>query len=320
MNWKISGCFLLLCVLWACKLDPKDEKQPVVQTAAEKIIADPSYLIEVEELLEINQEPNVTLIDFRRKKVYNQQHIKGALNIWRTDIEDDSYPYNGMMATKEGMEKLLSSLGISNDDILVVYDDRGCDAARFWWVLQNYGFNTVKMLDGGISEWMEVGGIVTDVIPSVLPSEITLTNANTYTGIIDGPSVLSVINSEEKGIIIDTRSMDEYSGKRQKSGAFRAGHIPNSIHIDWEEALDKENGFKLKSVTALETLYGTLNAPKDQLIITYCHTGVRSAHTAFVLTEVLGYTNVKNYDGSWSDWSYHEDYPIEKDSITTLFK
>jgi len=101
-------------------------------------------------------------------------------------------------------------------------------------------------------------------------------------------------------------------------GAERSGRIPQSHHIDWMGAIDKTNAHKFKSIDELKYIYAPLIAVKDTPVITYCHTGVRSAHTTFVLTQLLGYTNVKNYDGSWSEWSYYENLPIEKDSISTV--
>ena len=104
--------------------------------------------------------------------------------------------------------------------------------------------------------------------------------------------------------LIDTRSASEYNGEFQKKGAFMAGMIPNSIQIDWAEAIDYNGDKRFKSLNELESVFTRNGIQKEDQIIVYCHSGVRSAHTTFVLTQLLNYTNVKNYDGSWIEWSY----------------
>jgi len=121
-------------------------------------------------------------------------------------------------------------------------------------------------------------------------------------------------------LIVDTRSANEFSGKRQKLGANKGGRIKNSKMFDWSDAIQFSGNKKLKSVDELKVIYGPLNATVDDAIIVYCHSGVRSAHTTFVLTQLLGYKNVKNYDGSWTEWSHFDDLPFEQDSITSIRK
>ena len=107
-------------------------------------------------------------------------------------------------------------------------------------------------------------------------------------------------------------------GKQQKTGAAKAGRIPNSVCIDWSLAIHYNDDKKIKSIEELEQVYSVLGISKSDPIIVYCHSGVRSAHTTFILTQLLGYKNVKNYDGSWTEWSHFNDLPTEQDSITTL--
>ena len=127
------------------------------------------------------------------------------------------------------------------------------------------------------------------------------------------------LSGDTPPLLIDTRSPDEYSGKRQKSGAATAGRIPNSHAINWTNCVNYNSDKKFKSVNQLRTIYQEIIPNKDTQIIAYCHTGVRSAHTIFVLKELLGYSHVKNYDGSWTEWSYFNDTPKAQDSITTIF-
>lgn len=295
-TWCFKICFLFLLVSCA-----KQEQNVAL-----------NYIIELDEFIELQEHENIKIIDLSHPKVYAKNHIKNALNIWRSDIEDTSYEYGGMKASKQQLEILFSNLGITNSDTLLLYDDKGlCEAARFWWVLQSYGFTNIKMLNGGITTWTNNGNSLTTEIPDLAKSNFVFQNNETDKLSINMKQVLLASNT--KAIIIDTRTPNEFMGKTIKNGAFKAGRIPNSVLIDWTNAIDYDNTNRLKSKKELEALYSNLKVSKNDSIIVYCHSGVRSAHTAFVLTEILGYKNVFNYDGSWIEWSYNEDYPIESD-------
>ena len=144
MRLKIS--VLIFFIAFVSCQDKKSKKIP-----SKKNVSTINYLIEVDELLKIAEKSNIKILDCRKAEFYKNEHIEGALNIWRTDIEDTSYPYKGMMAPKIQIEKLFSNLGIENGDTIVIYDDNGlCDSARLWWILQNYDYTKVKLLHGGI--------------------------------------------------------------------------------------------------------------------------------------------------------------------------
>jgi len=291
----------------------------LVSCKPQEKVNDPiNYLIEFDAYKKIATQPEIKLIDFRKPKQYNDGHIPNAINIWRSDIEDHSHPYSGIIAKKESIEQLFSSLGIHADDMLIVYDDNGlCDAARFWWVLQQYGYTNIRLLHGSYSGWKKHNGLVTTEKPTFSKTSFKFKNKNSSKLFIAKEHLLK---SLDYMTIVDTRTPDEFSGKRQKKGAFKGGRIPKSISINWTSAIDYEDDKKMKPIATLEKLYGTILPSKKDPIIVYCHTGVRSAHTIFVLTQLLGYENVRNYDGSWSEWSYFNDLPFEKDSITTILK
>lgn len=304
MNWKIN-IILFVVFFWSCQ----DEK--VTKTNDLEI----GSIIEISTLKKYLDEPQVKLIDFRKKEDYRKGHIPGAINLWRTDIEDASFPYGGMMASRQQIESLFQNLGINSEDTIIVYDDRGmCESARLWWILKNYNFKNIKLLNGGFSAWMEIEGSLDTLTPVLKPSVFKLAENHGMKHYISKENLLKSMGTNVT--IIDTRSEDEFSGKLLKNGAKRAGRIPGSIHLDWANSIDYHGSKKLKSYDDIELIYNKLNIKKTDSIILYCHSGVRSAHSTFVLSELLGYENVMNYDGSWTEWSHFDDLPIENDHIT----
>lgn len=307
MNLKIS-LLLVVFVSLSCK------KATINNDDSTQL----NYLINANELVSVINQKNIKIIDFREKEVYDKEHITDAIHLWRTDIEDTSYPYNGMMPSAKQLETLFGSLGISNEDTLIVYDDNDlCEAARLWWILQNYDFKNIKMLQGGIEAWKAVNGKVTHEVSEKATTEFTLSKNPSMKYVVSKEEVFNALSKNV--VLVDTRSFDEFSGKQQKKGASKAGRIPNSIHIDWAEAINFHGNQELKSIETLAEFYAKkLKLSKNDSIILYCHSGVRSAHTTFVLTQLLGYKNVKNYDGSWIEWSYFNDLPFTNNSLTTI--
>ncbi|SDS07887.1 thiosulfate/3-mercaptopyruvate sulfurtransferase [Formosa sp. Hel1_31_208] len=304
MNWRINVLFLVLMSV-ACQKDK----------AIALDIVDYNYLIEAEELKSIINQKHIKVLDFRKIDSYNKEHIAGALHMWRTDIEDTSYPYSGMMASTSQIETLFGRLGIKTSDTIIVYDDNGlCEASRLWWILQNYDFKNIKLLHGGISEWKSINGQVTAEVPKVSPSVFRLTETPKMEYYVSKEQVNEALNTNV--VLLDTRTIDEFSGYLQKKGATKGGRLPNSIHMDWAEAIHHNGDKRMRSLSDIEKIYSKLNIDKNDSIILYCHSGVRSAHTTFVLTQLLGYKNVRNYDGSWTEWSYFNDLPFESDPIT----
>ena len=310
MSWRINTIIGLLFFV-ACTQEKQSIAIPEKATPVQS-----KYLIEAEELASLIGRSNFKIIDFRKPKEYKTDHITNAINIWRSDIEDSTFSYSGMMAGPNQIESLFSERGISNQDTLIIYDDNGlCDSSRLWWILENYDFNQVKLLHGGYSAWKAIGGEVTNKVNTLPRSSFDLTRNPSMKYFISKEGVSAKLATST---ILDTRTTDEYSGKRQKKGAAQGGRIPNSQHIDWAEAIDYNGDKKFKSIEELLDIYGELNPTEDNPILVYCHSGVRSAHTTFVLTQLLGLKHVKNYDGSWTEWSQFEDLEIEKDSITTI--
>lgn len=311
MSSRISIYVALYILLLSCK--GINEKPKLVITD----YASSEHLIEAEELVKIFEDENIKIVDFRNPEHYKNGHIYGSLNIWRTDVSDNSYPYEGMRSDKENIELLFGKIGISNDDLIVVYDDKGSlDAARLWCLLKDHDFNSVKILNGGLKSWESIGGKLSAEPYSYPPTQFHFPEKRSEKLWIDKDELIGLISDESKNvIIIDTRSSEEYKGNQIKKGAFKGGRIPTSIHIDWAEAVDLEDSKEFRSIEELEKIYEDLKMSTKDTVIVYCHTGYRSSMTTFVLKELMGFENVRNYDGSWVEWSYFDELPYEKDSI-----
>ncbi|MDK2801522.1 MAG: thiosulfate/3-mercaptopyruvate sulfurtransferase [Clostridiales bacterium] len=265
----------------------------------------------------IDKVENIAVIDIRKVPEYLIGHIPGAVNIWRPDYESENYDFGGMRAEKEKVEKLLGSLGIDSDTFILLYDSKGdYDAARLWWILDMYGHKKMALIDGGIDGWKAAGLDTTIDKPDITPKdykfqgevdESKLATLEDVKAAIDDPNV----------IILDTRSLAEATGEELKKGAYRKGRIPTAVWIEYKEALNTGEGADntFKSAQELKKIYEGKGVTPDKTIIPYCQSAVRSAHTTFVLTQLLGYKNVKNYDGSWIEWSYHKDLQIETGDI-----
>ena len=314
MNYNHKLLYASLILFIGCNQQPKK----TIATTSEPL---GTHLIEVSELLQTKEGEEVALIDFRKPDLYAKGHIPGALNIWRTDIQDNSLPVSGIRSQKKDVEALLGSMGIRNDQKLVIYDDRGSpDAARLWWLLKLYGFEEAYLLNGGLHAWGALGHAVDTLTTIKQPAQFAFAGGSNNELVIDQERLVQWLAAKEKSIfVVDARTNEEYKGAILKDGAIRAGHIPGSIHIDWAGAIDYDGTKKFKAFKDLEKIYKKIGATELDTIIVYCHTGVRSAHTTFVLTQLLGYKNVINYDGSWVEWSSNKELPIENE-IKTIIK
>lgn len=286
MKIKFKKIIWLSMILIGCQYS--EEKK--VKKSEQSIIST-KYLKE----LIANQEHALVIIDFRKKEMYLEGHIPGAINSWRNRIQSEANDYSGRIASKSQIEDELSNLGISPNDKIVVYDDNGdVNAARLWWVLSYYGHNNVLLLDGGYTSWKLEGSEISTQTPVVKPTKYNFQNfvENTLYASID--DIESAIANKDV-IILDVRSIGEYSEE---------GHIPGAIHWDWANTIDYDGDKKFKDIESLGVQFKKLGISKDKKVITYCASGVRAAHTAFVLKELLGLDSVKNYDGSWNEWVY----------------
>lgn len=306
--WRIS--VLVLIVATGCQSPETEPSDVVFEPEPITSYAIPSSLIEPEELL--NQHHGFRLVDVRPVDQFSEGYIPGAVQVWRDLITDTSYAYGGMMATKAQMEALLSSLGILPSDTLVLYDAKAdVDAARLWWILRYYGHKQIRLLNGGLKGWIAAGGELDTAAEARLKR---VSNVTPYKfGEFVNPEIIASTAEVKSAVdvdsilLLDTRSQEEFSGEVRKKGAARAGAIPTAKNLDWSVAVNYGGDHRFKSAGNLQKIYNEVGIGPSTDVITYCHSGVRSAHTLFVLHQLLGYGYVRNYDGSWTEWSHLQE-------------
>jgi thiosulfate/3-mercaptopyruvate sulfurtransferase len=256
-------------------------------------------------------DPDVVLVEVDEDtSAYDKGHIRDAVKLdWKKDLQD---PVRRDFVDKAGFEALLSERGIGNDDTVVLYGgNNNWFAAYAYWYFRLYGHRNVKLLDGGRKKWeLESRELVTDE-----PKR----SASSYTASEQDSAIRAkrdeVVDAIGRKNLVDVRSPDEFSGKLlapahlPQESAQRPGHIPTARNIPWSKAANEDGTFK--SDDELRTLYGDAGVDFGKDTIAYCRIGERSAHTWFVLHELLGQSNVKNYDGSWTEYGSLVGVPIE---------
>jgi thiosulfate/3-mercaptopyruvate sulfurtransferase len=271
-------------------------------------------LVETDWLAEHLNDDNVVVAEVdENPDLYDEGHIAGAVRLhWKEDLQDQ---LERDLIEKADFEQLMSRSGISNDTTVVVYGDKNnWFAAYAYWYLKIYGHADVRILNGGRQKWIDDGRELTVEAPS--PAQVSYSAQERDLSIrAMRDYVLETIQGGGKNLV-DVRSPQEFAGELlappgyESEGATRGGHIPTAQSIPWAQAVQDNGTFK--SADDLRTLYGGKGITPDRETIAYCRIGERSAHTWFVLRELLGYENVKNYDGSWTEWGNLVDVPIER--------
>jgi thiosulfate/3-mercaptopyruvate sulfurtransferase len=239
-------------------------------------------------------------------------HVPGAVKLhWRLDLQD---PVERDIVDRETFERVLGERGIGNETTVVVYGDKNnWFAAYAYWYLKVYGHGDVRVLDGGRQKWIDEGRELETVVS--VPAAVVYRAKERDESIRSyRDEVLAAIGAGHA--LVDVRSPGEYAGDLiappgyEQEGAQRAGHIPTAASVPWASAVRDDGTFK--TAAELRELYAGKGITPDRQIHAYCRIGERSAHTWFVLRELLGYEHVRNYDGSWTEWGNLVDVPIEK--------
>ena len=276
--------------------------------------AHPESLVSTEWVAEHGGDANVRLVEVDvDTSAYEQGHIAGAVGWnWQSQLQQ---PVQRDLATKEEIEQLLGSSGIGNDTTVILYgDNNNWFAAWAFWQLKYYGHADVRLMNGGRVKWEAEGRPMTTDAPSVSAVSYTASEGDqTIRAYRD--QVLTLVNAGSISLV-DVRSPAEFSGELlapanlPQEGSQRGGHIPGASNIPWGQAVAEDGSFK--SADDLRALYGGQGIDGDRETIAYCRIGERSSHTWFVLTQLLGFENVRNYDGSWTEWGSIVGAPIEK--------
>jgi thiosulfate/3-mercaptopyruvate sulfurtransferase len=257
------------------------------------------------------EDPGVVLVEVDEDtSAYDKGHIRGAVKLdWKKDLQD---PVRRDFVDRAAFEALLSDRGISNDDTVVLYGgNNNWFAAYAYWYFKLYGHENVKLLDGGRKKW--------ELESRDLVSEVPKRSATSYKAQDQNASIRAFRDEVVAAIgnrnLVDVRSPDEFAGRLlapahlPQEQAQRGGHIPTAANVPWSKAAEEDGTFK--SDDTLRTLYGDAGVDFGRDTIAYCRIGERSAHTWFVLHELLGQPNVKNYDGSWTEYGSLVGVPIE---------
>lgn len=277
--------------------------------------ARPEVLVSTQWVAEHLNDDSIRIIESNEDPLlYSAGHIPGAIHIdWVSDLNDQ---VRRDYLNKDHFEALMQKHGISNDTFVVFYGDKNNWWACYaFWVFQLFGHEKAAIMDGGRKKWELEKREMTREIPSYPATTYTAQERSDYKIRAFRDQVLSHVQGN--GPLIDVRSPGEFKGELlhmpdyPQEGSLRGGHIPGAKSIPWSKAANEDGTFR--SLEELRALYEDENGfNKDQNIITYCRIGERSSHTWFVLTYLLGYNNVRNYDGSWTEWGNLVGVPIEK--------
>jgi thiosulfate/3-mercaptopyruvate sulfurtransferase len=267
--------------------------------------ANPQLLVETAWLTDHLNDPNLRIIDTRAQKDYQQGHVPNAVFFDRVKVWDTIGGIEGMLPPVDKVKASFEEAGINNWNTVVIYDDQGdLWAARLFWALEYLGHRDVRLLNGGWKKWKKEGRSVTTETPQVARESFKvelhpekLATKEEILKNLDNPQL----------VILDARSPKEYTGEDKRSS--RGGHIPGAINLNWVLNITTDDVQTFLPTDELAEMFEQEGVSKDKEVAALCQTGVRGAHSYFTL-RLLGYENVKVYDGSWAEWGNDPNTPV----------
>jgi thiosulfate/3-mercaptopyruvate sulfurtransferase len=280
--------------------------------------ANPDMLVSTDWVVDHLNDPNVAIVEVDVDTgAYDEGHVPGAIGWnWQTQLCDTVQ--RDILNAGE-LQKLLSESGINNNTTIVLYgDNNNWFAAWALWQLKMYGHNDVRLMNGGRKKWLAEGRDVSLEKPARTPTTYTV-NEPDMTFRAFQPDVMGALKNTDRVALVDVRSNDEFTGKILSPPGLpetcqRGGHIPGAYNVPWAQACNEDGTFK--SAGELSNLYSSKGVTPDKDVIAYCRIGERSSHTWFALKYLLGFENVRNYDGSWTEWGNMVGAPVEKGEMT----
>lgn len=274
--------------------------------------ANPDVLVTTDFVVQHKNDPNIRIVEVDvDTKAYEEGHIPGAFGWnWQTQLCDT---VRRDIIPKSDFEKLMTESGISNDTTVILYgDNNNWFATWAFWQMKLYGHKDVRIMDGGRKKWLKEGREMTKDRPVVNMTDYKAANVD-----LSLRAFLPQVQEQYKSgktELVDVRSPDEFTGKILAPPGLpetcqRGGHIPGAKNIPWSMACNDDGSFK--NFDELKTLYENKGVTPDKQVISYCRIGERSSHTWFVLKYLLGYDQVRNYDGSWTEWGNLVGVPVE---------
>ena len=278
--------------------------------------ANPDVLVSTDWVASHLNDPNIRIVESNEDQLlYPSGHIPGAVQVdWAADLND---PLRRDYLHWEGFEALMSRIGATKDTTIVFYGDKSNWWATYaFWVFQLFGHTKAKVMDGGRLKWEKEGRELTREVPTYPATSYSAPERDDNKIRIFRDEVLKKLGGGTK--LVDVRSPQEYSGERThmpeypQEGVLRGGHIPGAKSVPWARAANPDDG-TFKTAEELKAIYEQEQGlSKSDDVIAYCRIGERSSHTWFVLTHLLGYPNVRNYDGSWTEWGNSVNVPVER--------